>query len=144
MIDFAASESESEDEEEAARKKRKQPEEPDYQSVGKLTLKKVRKLKEGVEDDGFKIAGESSGADRREKRNIKKLQAHKEKDTLAKLADFSATITAKKRGGEVPKEKRKEAEVPKSWQPQGGSMADRLAAIDDDDDEDDEEDDADW
>ena len=114
--------------------------------MGKLNLKKIRKLKENVDgDQSFKIAGESTGSDRREKRNIKKLQAHKEKDTLAKLAEFSkgVFIAKKKAPDTAPAAKAFEAEGVKSWTGEK-SMAERLAMADDGEESEEEEDDADW
>ena len=78
-------------------------------------------------------------------RHIKKLQEHKEKDTLAKLSLFTNQIREAKKdtSTEGLEGKQFEAEVPKSWKNgDGGSMSDRLADIEDE--EEDEEDDTDW
>jgi len=145
MIDFEASDEEDEEEGQKPKKsKTEQLEEETYAKVGKLNLKKIRKLKEETNKDaGFKIAGERTGAERREKRVIKKMQHSKEKDTLAKLKSFGSTLLSASRESseatedtEAATKKKEEAEVPKSWRD--------TTIAEDEEDEDDEEDDADW
>jgi len=153
MIDFKDSDEESEDEDDdrKTKKKQKKKESSDEaeddevrEKKTKLNLKKARKIvKEELKDDsGFKIAGERSGAERRAKREVKKLTADREKFTLAKLDAFRSALKEDGESEDAAGKKRKaeEAEVPKSWKPV--SMADKLAAISDEEEED--EDDEGW
>lgn len=123
------------------------PAHDDHEKKSKLSLKRARRSsKEDEEDKGFRIAGERSGAERRELRQRKKLEEDREKETLAKLGAFSKSLrNAGDDAGEeaAPTHADITAEVPKSWRPSssgGTSMADKLAAMDSEDEEEDEDD----
>lgn len=79
-------------------------EEEEQPKKSALSLKKIRRAKEGAaENDAFKISGDQSGADRRDKRKMKAEVQSREKATLDKLKGFQATLQSSlKTQGEAP------------------------------------------
>jgi len=125
-------------------------EEEDGAKKSVLSLKRIRKAKEG-ENDEFAIKGERSGADRREKRIFKAEVQSRERATLEKLEAFQTELSSKRQtkkpeaaADSAPKLDAASAGKKRKVQQQELKEENKHAWMDAESEEEDEEEDDDW